>query len=268
MLLVGVLDKVGTFGFLRYCLPLFPDASRSLAPLVLVMAVVGVVYGALLAVGQSDMKRFVAYTSIAHFGFIALGVFAFTAQSGSGAVLYMVNHGIATALLFLVVGMVIKRGRSRQVGDYRGMARSTPVLAGVFLIAGLATLALPGTNSFVSEFLVLLGSFPTQPVYSIIATAGIIFAALYVLWMYQRTMQGPEGGAAMLAAKADGRLTDVTRNEVAVLAPLVILIVFLGFYPKPVLDVITPSMNSTLSEVGVSVQAPVPAVPATAEGGR
>ena len=268
VLLVGVLDKVGTFGFLRYCLPLFPDASRSLAPLVLVMAVVGVLYGALLAVGQSDMKRFVAYTSIAHFGFIALGVFAFTAQSGSGAVLYMVNHGIATALLFLVVGMVIKRGRSRQVSDYRGMARSTPVLAGVFLIAGLATLALPGTNSFVSEFLVLLGSFPVQPVYSIIATVGIIFAALYVLWMYQRTMQGPEGGAAMLAAKADGRLTDVTRIEVAVLAPLVALILFLGFYPKPVLDVINPSMNSTLSEVGVSVRAPVPDAPATAEGGR
>jgi len=251
VLLVGVLDKVGTFGFLRYCLPLFPSASRALAPLVLVMAVAGVLYGALLAVGQSDMKRFVAYTSIAHFGFIALGVFAFTTQSGTGAVLYMVNHGIATALLFLVVGMIIKRGGSRHIGDYRGMARSTPVLAGVFLIAGLSALALPGTNAFVSEFLVLLGSYPTQPVYTIIATVGIIFAALYALWVYQRTMQGPPGGAGVLAAQEQGRLVDVSRAEVAVLAPLVALILVLGFYPKPVLDVITPSVSATLTELGV-----------------
>jgi len=263
VLLVGVLDKVGTFGFLRYCLPLFPSASRSLAPLVLVMAVVGVIYGALLAVGQSDMKRFVAYTSIAHFGFIALGVFAFTTQSGTGAVLYMVNHGIATALLFLVVGMVVKRGRSRRIADYRGMARSTPVLAGLFLVAGLSALALPGTNSFVSEFLVLLGSYPTQPVYTIIATVGIIFAALYVLWVYQRTMQGPQGGSAVDQALTDGRLVDVTRGEVAVLAPLVVLIVLLGFYPKPVLDVITPSVTATLTELG----APTVVVPAVAQEG-
>ncbi len=259
VLLVGVLDKVGTFGFLRYCLPLFPSASRSLAPLVLVMAVVGVVYGALLAVGQSDVKRFVAYTSIAHFGFIALGVFAFTTQAGTGAVLYMVNHGIATALLFLVIGMIVKRGRSRRVADYRGMARATPVLAGLFLVAGLAALALPGTNAFVSEFLVLVGSYPTRPVYTIIATVGIIFAALYVLWMYQRMMQGPEGGAAVLAAREAGRLRDVTRGEVAVLAPLVALVVLLGFYPQPVLDVITPSVTATLSELGVGAE-PVPLV--------
>ncbi|UZJ25279.1 NADH-quinone oxidoreductase subunit M [Rhodococcus antarcticus] len=264
VLLVGVLDKVGTYGFLRYCLPLFPDASRTLAPLVLVMAVVGVLYGALLAVGQTDMKRFVAYTSIAHFGFIALGVFAFTTQSGTGAVLYMVNHGIATALLLLVVGMIIKRGGSRRFRDYRGMARSTPVLAGLFLLAGLSALALPGTNSFVSEFLVLLGSYPTQPVYAILATSGIVLAALYVLWMYQRVMQGPEGGDAVVAAKAQGRLVDVTRLEVAVLAPLVALTLLLGFYPKPVLDVITPSVTATLTELGAPASDPVPA---TAEEG-
>src|SRR3954447_24807843 len=197
VLLVGVLDKVGTFGFIRYCLPLFPDASREFAPWVLALAVVGVLYAALLAMGQSDMKRLVSYTSISHFGFIALGIFAFTTEAGTGAVLYMVNHGISTALLFLVVGMLIARGGSRLVGDYGGVATQAPLLAGTFLLACLATLALPGTNSFVSEFLVLIGSFPTVPVYTVLATVGMILAALYVLLMYQRTMHGPARGVLL-----------------------------------------------------------------------
>jgi len=197
VLLVGVMDKVGTFGFLRYCLPLFPDASRYFAPMVLVLAVIGVLYAALLAMGQSDMKRLVSYTSISHFGFIALGIFAFTTQAATGSVLYMVNHGISTALLFVVVGMLIARGGSRQWRDYGGVARYAPLLAGSFLVAGLATLSLPGTNSFASEFLVLIGAFPVQPVYTVIATVGIIFAALYVLLWYQRTMHGPPSGVLL-----------------------------------------------------------------------
>src|SRR4051812_47292235 len=179
VLLVGVLDKVGTFGFIRYCLPLFPDASRAFRPMVLVLAVVGILYAALLAIGQSDMKRLVSYTSISHFGFIALGIFAFTTEGGTGAVLYMVNHGISTGLLFIVVGLLIARGGSRQISDYGGVAAQAPVLGGVFLIAGLASLALPGTNSFVSEFLTLIGSFRSQPAFTIIATTGMILAALY-----------------------------------------------------------------------------------------
>src|SRR3954454_21664883 len=194
ILLVGVLDKVGTFGFLRYCLPLFPDASRDLAPWVLVLAVTGVLYAALVAMGQSDMKRLVSYTSVAHFGFIALGVFAFSTEAGTGAVLYMVNHGLATGLLFIVVGMVITRGGSRQIRDYGGLAAAAPLLAGVFLLAGLASLALPGTNSFVSEFLVLIGSFPREPVFTILATTGMVLAALYILLMYQRVFHGPPRG--------------------------------------------------------------------------
>src|SRR4051794_7571499 len=197
VLLVGVLDKVGTFGFLRYCLPLFPDASRDLAPWVLVLAVAGILYAALLAMRQDDMKRLVSYTSIAHFGFIALGIFAFSTEAATGAVLYMVNHGLATGLLFLAVGLVITRGDSRRIRDYGGMAAQAPLLAGVFLIAGLATLSLPGTNSFVSELLVLLGSFPTRPVYTIIATVGIVLAALYVLLMYQRVFHGPPRGVVV-----------------------------------------------------------------------
>jgi NADH-quinone oxidoreductase subunit M len=272
VLLVGVLDKVGTFGFLRYCLPLFPLASQRLAPLVLTLAVIGVLYGALLAVAQTDFKRFVAYTSIAHFGFIALGIFAFSTQAFAGATLYMVNHGISTGMLFLVVGMVIARGGSRLIPDYGGVHKLAPLLAGAFLIAGLSSLALPGTNSFVSEFLVLVGSYPREPVYTILATVGIIFAALYVLWVYQRTMQGPVRGAAVLAAVgrsaggpgtmldpdvaarrgATGGFPDLSARELAVLVPLIVLVIALGFFPGPVLEVINPSVVATLSEVGLT----------------
>ncbi len=269
VLLVGVLDKVGTFGFLRYCLPLFPLASQRLAPLVLTLAVIGILYGALLAVGQSDMKRFVSYTSIAHFGFIALGIFSFSSQAFAGATLYMVNHGISTGMLFIVVGLLIARGGSRLIADYGGVSKIAPLLAGTFLVAGLSSLALPGTNSFISEFLVLLGSYPREPVYTILATVGIIFAALYVLWVYQRTMQGPVRGAAVLGALERGGgpgtmldpavaarrggpgFPDLSAREIAVLTPLIVLILVLGFFPGPVLDVITPSVVATMNEVGL-----------------
>src|SRR3954453_7671314 len=281
VLLVGVLDKVGTFGFLRYCLPLFPDASRAFAPWVLVLAVTGVLYAALVAMGQSDMKRLVSYTSIAHFGIIALGVFAFSTEAATGAVLYMVNHGIATGLLFLVVGMVIARGGSRQIRDYGGLAKRAPLLAGVFLLAGLASLSLPGTNSFVSEFLVLIGSFPTQRVFTIIATTGMVLAALYVLLMYQRIMHGPPrgvllvedqsppepadggGGTAVLTAPARTRtlrVADLSRRELAVVAPLVALVIALGVYPQPLIDLITPAGQATMREVGPDPGGPAPAV--------
>ncbi|MDQ3454797.1 MAG: NADH-quinone oxidoreductase subunit M [Actinomycetota bacterium] len=258
VLLVGVLDKVGTFGFLRYCLPLFPDASKFFAPLALVLSVVGIIYGALLAMGQSDMKRLVAYTSIAHFGFIGLGVFAFTSQAGTGAVLYMVNHGISTGALFLIVGILIDRGGSRLIGDYGGLAKIAPVLGGAFLIAALSSLALPGTNSFVSEFLVLLGSYTTQPVFAIIGTAGVILAALYILLMYQRTMHGPPNPRL-------AKVRDLDKRELAVLGPLIALIIVLGVYPKPILDIITPAVEATMSDLGVTD--PVPTV-ADAEATR
>jgi NADH-quinone oxidoreductase subunit M len=274
VLLVGVLDKVGTFGFLRYCLPLFPEASREFAPWILGLAVAGVLYAALLAMGQSDMKRLVAYTSVSHFGFIALGIFAFTTEAVTGAVLYMVMHGITIALLFIVVGVLISRGGSRQVGDYGGVARFAPLLAGTFLVAGLATLSLPGTNSFVAEFLTLIGAYPVRPVYTILATVGIILAALYVLLMYQRTMHGPargvllqtdpavpaepvsggSGATATLTAPAPAaarlRITDLDRRELGVVAPLVALIIVLGVYPQPLIDLIRPAVSATVSDVG------------------
>ena len=249
VLLVGVLDKVGTFGFLRYCLPLFPAASRDLAPYIITLSVIGILYGALLAMGQKDLKRLVSYTSVAHFGFIGLGCFAFTSQAGTGAVLYMVNHGLSTGALFLVIGFLVARGRSRSSDDYSGIGKVAPVLAGLFLVAGLSSLALPGLSTFVSEFLVLVGTFTRYRVAAVFATVGIVLAALYILLMYQKTMQGP-------LSAAHEKMKDLSLREVLAVAPLIALMIFLGFYPKPLTDVITPSVQRTLHDVGVTDPAP------------
>jgi NADH-quinone oxidoreductase subunit M len=320
-LLVGVLDKVGTFGFLRICLPLLPAASAKLAWLIILLAVIGIVYGAIVAAGQTDLKRFVTYTSIAHFGFIALGVFAFTTQSIAGAAFYMVNHGIATGLLFIVVGMLTTRGGSKLIGDYGGVWKVAPILGGMFLIASLATIAMPGTNSFISEFLVLIGTFTVHPAWATIATFGIVLAAVYMLWVFQRTMTGPirgvgvfggshrgdddfggfrvgdgPGGGVLVpvGAPADSgsglqpegqgptgnsigeghhapskiraKFGDLTAREIVVVTPLVVLIILLGVYPQPVLDVINPTAERTMVDVGLTD--PPPAVDAPSEGGR
>jgi NADH-quinone oxidoreductase subunit M len=248
-LLVGVLDKVGTFGFLRYCLPLFPAASKYFAPTVLILSVIGILYAAFLAIGQRDMKRLVAYTSVAHFGFIGLGIFAFTTQGGTGAVLYMVNHGLSTGALFIVVGLLIARGKSRNVDDYGGAAKVTPILAGLFLLAGLSALALPGMSTFVSEFLVLVGTFTRHKGFAILATTGIVLAAIYVLYLYQRTFQGAVNEKVL-------KFRDLNAREVLSVAPLIALIVFLGIYPKPVLDIINPAVRDTLNNMHQTDPAP------------
>jgi NADH-quinone oxidoreductase subunit M len=252
-LLVGVMDKVGTFGILRYCLSLFPEASRWFAPAAMVLAVIGIIYAALLAVGQNDLKRLVSYTSIAHFGFIGIGIFAFTTQAGTGAVLYMVNHGLATGLLFIVVGMFVARRGSSLVSDFGGAGKLVPVLAGVLFFAGLASLALPGTAPFVSEFLVLIGTFSTNPAYAVVATLGIVLAAAYVLWMIQRTTQGTLNPAL---TEVPAMSKDITLREKAVVAPLIVLLLVLGFYPKPVTDVINPAVQATMQDVGKEDPAP------------
>ncbi len=257
-LLVGVLDKVGTFGFIRYCLPLFPQASRYFAPLVLILSVIGILYAAFLAIGQRDMKRLVAYTSVAHFGFIGLGIFAFTTQGGTGAVLYMVNHGLSTGALFLLLGLLIARGKSRNVNDYGGTAKVTPVLAGLFLMAGLSSLALPGMSTFVSEFLVLVGAFTRHKALAIIATTGIILAAIYVLYLYQRAFQGT-------VRERVTKFRDLNPREVLAVAPLIALILFFGIYPKPLLNIINPAVKATLSDV--HQQDPIPPLNATVAGG-
>jgi NADH-quinone oxidoreductase subunit M len=252
VLLVGVLDKVGTFGILRFCIPLFPYASRVLAPYILGLCVTGILYGALLAIGQKDLKRLVAYSSVSHFGFIALGVFAFTTQGGSGATLYMVNHGFSTGALFLVVGFMASRRGSRMVDDFGGVAKVAPWLGAAVLVAGLSALALPGLSTFVSEFLVLLGTFTTHRWFAVVATFGIVLAAVYVLWMVQRTIHGP------VASAVEG-FKDLSLREAWVIAPVMLVIVALGVYPKPILDIINPSVQQTNSVV--RGHDPTPSIP-------
>ncbi|MFB7908050.1 NADH-quinone oxidoreductase subunit M [Kitasatospora sp. NPDC056076] len=261
VLITAVVDKVGTFAMLRFCLGLFPDASKTFAPAILVLSLVGIVYGALLAVGQKDIKRLVAYASISHFGFIIMGVFAMTSQGQSGATLYMVNHGLSTAAWMLVAGFLISRRGSRLIADYGGVQKVAPVLAGTFLIGSLATLSLPGLAPFVSEFLVLVGTFTRYPAIGVVATLGIVLAALYALLLYQRTMTGPvkEGVRAM---------PDLKVRELAVVAPLVALTILLGVYPKPLTDLVNPSVDATLSQVHRTDPAPAHPVAATSGGGQ
>ncbi|TDC77245.1 NADH-quinone oxidoreductase subunit M [Streptomyces hainanensis] len=259
VLITAVVDKVGTFAMLRFCLGLFPEASHWATPVVLTLALVSIVYGALLAIGQRDMKRLIAYASISHFGFIVLGIFAMTSQGQGGATLYMINHGIATAALMLVAGFLISRRGSRIIADYGGVQKTAPVLAGTFLIGGLATLSLPGTGPFVSEFLVLVGTFSRYQVAGIVASSGIVLAALYVLILYQRTMTGPVKAGLE-------KLPDLRVRELAVVAPLIALVVFLGVYPRPLTDIVNPAVEHTLSDV--DRQDPAPQVPAEADSGH
>ncbi|GAB4586031.1 NADH-quinone oxidoreductase subunit M [Nocardia sp. IFM 10818] len=249
VLMMAVVDKVGTFGMLRYCLLLFPDSSSYYAPVISVLAVIGIIYGALLAIGQTDVMRLIAYTSISHFGFIILGIFALTTQGGTGATLYMVNHGISTAALFLIAGFLVSRRGTRLIADYGGVQKVAPVLAGTFFIAGLATLSLPGLAPFVSEFLVLIGTFTRYPVAAVFAASALVLAALYVLWMYQRMMTGP-------VKPGNERLYDLLPRELVVVVPLIGALLFLGFYPKPVLDTIDPAVAHTLTTIGQHDPAP------------
>jgi NADH-quinone oxidoreductase subunit M len=255
VLLVGVLDKVGTFGMIRFCLPLFPGAARWATPVVIVLALVSIVYGALVAIGQSDIMRLIAYTSVSHFGFIVLGIFAMTSVGQSGSTLYMVNHGFSTAALFLVAAMLVRRRGSRRIADFGGWQRVTPLIAGSFLVAGLSSLALPGLSSFVSEFLVLVGTFQRYPAAGVIATVGIILAAIYILLTYQRMMTGPRPQSA-------SGTHDLSFREAWVVAPLIALILVLGVFPKPVLDVLDPAVKRTMTQTGVTDPAPRAGTPA------
>jgi NADH-quinone oxidoreductase subunit M len=246
-MMVGVMDKIGTFGMIRFCLSLFPEASRWATPVVIALAVISILYGAILAIGSKDLMRLIAYTSISHFGFIVLGIFAFTSQSMVGSTLYMLNHGLSTASLFLVAGYLIRRRGSRDVNAFGGVYRVAPVAAGLLLFAGLSTLSLPGLSSFVSEFLVLAGTFSRYWPVAAISTLAIVLAALYILIMYQRMMTGP-----LTPAVEQSVTSDLRARERLALAPLVVLIVLLGVFPKPMLTVIRPAVAATMQHVGVT----------------
>jgi NADH-quinone oxidoreductase subunit M len=261
VLLVCVLDKIGTFGMLRFCLGLFPEASQWATPLVMVLALISIVYGALVAIGQDDVLRLIGLTSLSHFGFITIGVFALSSQGGSGAILYMINHGLGTAALFLLAGYLIRRSGTPLISRMSGLEKVTPVLAGLFLVAGLATLGLPGLSPFVSEFLVLMSAFDYAWYVGAVAVTGIVLAAIYVLWMYQRVMTGPMPAGVEATP-------DLDRREIGAIAPLMLALVLFGFYPQPLLDVANPTIDSLMDFAGVAddeVDVPAGSVPEHAD---
>jgi NADH-quinone oxidoreductase subunit M len=242
VILAGVMLKLGTYGFVRFGLYLFPDASVWFAPGLVTLGVVGIIYGAVVAAMQKDLKRLVAYSSVAHLGFIVLGTFSLTTQGIQGGVLQMVNHGISTGALFLLVGMIYERRHTREIAALRGLQKSAPILAGVFTVVMLSSIGLPGLNGFPGEFLILIGSFLTFRWWAVVAAAGVVLAALYLLWAYQRVFHGePDADNADVA--------DMSWREGLIMAPLLGLIVFLGVYPKPMLERIEPAVAQLVTHI-------------------
>jgi NADH-quinone oxidoreductase subunit M len=242
VILAAVLLKMGTYGLLRFGIYLFPEASVWARPVMYTLAVIGILYGAIAATMQRDLKRLVAYSSAAHMGFIVLGIFALTQQSIGGGVIQMVNHGVSTGALFLLVGMIYERRHTRQIDELRGLQHVAPIFAGFFMVVMLSSIGLPGLNGFVGEFLILVGSFATARWWVVVATTGVILAALYLLWAYQRVFHGEPDDA-------NRSFRDVTWREGTLLSVFVAIIVFTGIYPKPMLDRIEPSVKALLEHV-------------------
>ncbi|HYZ92467.1 MAG TPA: NADH-quinone oxidoreductase subunit M [Actinomycetota bacterium] len=247
VILAGVLLKMGTYGFIRFSIPLFPVIARKAAPYILAAAVIGILYGAAVSAVQSDLKRLVAYSSVSHLGFVMLGLFAFTITGAQGSVLQMVNHGLSTGALFLLVGMLYERRHTRQIEDFGGIASVAPAYSGVFLLVALSSLGLPGLNGFVGEFWILLGTFQTNRLAAVLGAGGVVGAALYLLWAYQRTFHGP------VASDSNRVLKDLTPRERLVLAPMVALIVLIGVWPQPFFERMEPAVAKVVSAVNESM---------------
>ena len=252
VLLAGVLLKLGTYGLLRFNLGLFPQASVDFVPVMATLAVIGIVYGAVVAIVQPDLKKLVAYSSVSHLGFIVLGVFALTAAGIQGAVIQNINHGLTTGALFLLVGMIYERRHTKKIADFGGLAKVMPIYAGVFLFTAFASIGLPGLNGFVGEFLVLIGSYASLPVYAIVAASGVVLAAIYLLWAYERVFTGvpdrPENAA----------LADLTAREIGLLAPLAALIIVLGLYPQILLQKTEATTEALLDRIEAVTDYQVP----------
>lgn len=244
VLLAGVLLKMGVYGYLRFAIPLFPQAAKDFAPLLAALAIIGIIYGALVAMMQPDIKKLVAYSSVSHLGFVMLGTFAFTAQGVSGGILQMINHGLSTGALFLLVGMIYERTHTRLIADYGGLAKRLPVFTAFFLIVMLSSIGLPGLNGFVGEFTILLGVLRANVLWAALAATGVILSAWYMLGMYQRVFHGEPA-----QNEHTRHLVDVDRREIAILVPIIVLIVLLGVYPKPFFDVMQPSVDALLALV-------------------
>jgi NADH:ubiquinone oxidoreductase subunit 4 (subunit M) len=261
VILAGVLLKLGTYGFLRFGLYLFPGAAVWFAPAMVTLGVVGIVYGAIVAAMQKDLKRLVAYTSVAHLGFIVLGTFALTTQGIEGGILQMVNHGISTGALFLLVGMIYDRRHTREIAALKGLQKAAPVLAGVFTVVMLSSIGVPGLNGFSGEFLILVGSFLTRRWWTVVAASGVILAAVYLLWAYQRVFHGEPD-------EENASVRDLTWRDGLVMAPLLGLIVFLGVFPKPMLDRMEPSVDKLVRHIEHNSDYREPEVASVGEGGH
>jgi NADH-quinone oxidoreductase subunit M len=247
VILAGVMLKMGTYGFLRFAIPLFPDVAADAAPIFMALAVIGIVFGALVALVQPDLKRLVAYSSVSHLGFVVLGMFAFNPQGMEGAVYQMLNHGISTGGLFLLVGMMYLRRHTREIAEFGGLWHSIPIYAGIFMIVMLSSAGLPGLNGFVGEFLILLGAYLHTWQAAVIAVSGLILGALYLFYAYERVMFGP------ITRDVNKTLPDLSKREIAVMVPLLALMLFMGFFPRPLLNRIEPSVMALLQRTHTHV---------------
>ena len=244
VILAAILLKMGTYGYVRFAIPLFPEAAHKFAPLIATLAVIGIIYAALVAMVQEDVKKLVAYSSVAHLGFVMLGVFAFNVEGITGGMMQMINHGISTGALFLIVGFIYERRHTRLITDFGGLSKQMPVFATIFMIVTFSSVGLPGTNGFVGEFLVLIGAFESElRWWTVIASSGVILSAVYMLWMFQRVMFGE------LDNPKNQKLTDLNAREIGIMVPLVVMIFVMGIYPKPFIDKMDPAVKKLVSQV-------------------
>ncbi len=252
VILAGVLLKMGTYGLARFSLPIFPQAANQLTPILITLAVVGIIYGALVSMVQTDIKKLVAYSSVSHLGFVVLGIFAATEESLQGSILQMVNHGLSTGALFLLVGMLYDRKHSREISDFGGLAKSIPIFSTIFMIVTLSSIGLPGLNGFVGEFLILVGSFNSSFIpskwFTIFATSGVILSAVYMLWMFQRVVFGK------ITSESNSKLNDLSKREIGLLIPIIIFIVWIGIYPSTFLKITTNSSKNIVTLMNKSIK--------------
>jgi len=243
VILAAILLKLGTYGFVRFAIPLFPDAALAAAPIIIMLAVVGIIYGALVAMMQADIKKLVAYSSVSHLGLVMLGLFVFNLQGIQGGLYQMLNHGLSTGALFLLVGMIYDRRHTRMIEDFGGLWKQLPIFSAVLLVVTFSSIGLPGLNGFVGEFLILLGAFNASPPWAAAAATGVILGAIYMLWMFRRVIFGP------LTNPENQKLQDLNGREILILAPVLALIVFMGVYPQPFLSRMKPAVDLTLKRV-------------------
>jgi NADH-quinone oxidoreductase subunit M len=243
VILAGILLKMGTYGFVRFCLPLFPDACYQLVPLISVLAIIGIIYGALVSAVQKDVKKLVAYSSVSHLGFVMLGIFALNVIGLEGGILQMINHGLSTGALFLIVGIIYERRHTRMIEDFGGLWKVLPLYGAIFMIVTLSSIGLPGLNGFVGEFLILQGTFLTNIPYAAWAATGVVLAAIYMLWMFERVMFGP------IKREENRSLRDINAREALVLVPIVLCIFWIGLFPRTLTKPMEPSVNALLAHM-------------------